>query len=115
VQESASIFFKGMAGSRNTIVAIEGHANSERGNLAGADLSGCVCFIDIAAARSPKPTRPTPMVRRGITGLTSDGRVTIAMPHQTGLPRRAETPGSRMKVAGRCRWMRMFRNAHWVD
>jgi phosphoribosylformylglycinamidine synthase len=122
VQESASIFLQGMAGSRMPIAIAhgEGHAEFESEEaLLEADLSGCVAmrFTDNhGKVTETYPANPNGSPR-GITGLTSrDGRVTIMMPHPERVFRAVQNswkPDEWQEDAG---WLRMFRNARvWVD
>ncbi|TWC37069.1 phosphoribosylformylglycinamidine synthase [Pseudomonas sp. SJZ079] len=122
VQESASIFLQGMAGSRMPIAIAhgEGHAEFESEEaLLEADLSGCVAmrFTDNhGKVTETYPANPNGSPR-GITGLTSrDGRVTIMMPHPERVFRAVQNswrPEEWQEDAG---WLRMFRNARvWVD
>ncbi|MDG1581517.1 phosphoribosylformylglycinamidine synthase [Pseudomonas sp. GOM6] len=122
VQESASIFLQGMAGSRMPIAIAhgEGHAEFESEEaLLEADLSGTVAmrFIDNhGKVTESYPANPNGSPR-GITGLCSrDGRVTIMMPHPERVFRAVQNswrPDEWQEDAG---WMRMFRNARvWVD
>ncbi|WP_372877943.1 phosphoribosylformylglycinamidine synthase [Pseudomonas sp.] len=122
VQESASIFLQGMAGSRMPIAIAhgEGHAEFQSEEaLLEADLSGCVAmrFIDNHGKVTENyPANPNGSPR-GITGLTSrDGRVTIMMPHPERVFRAVQNswqPEEWQEDAG---WLRMFRNARvWVD
>lgn len=122
VQESASIFLRGMAGSRMPIAIAHGEGHAEFENeeaLLEADLSGCVAmrFIDNHGKVSETyPANPNGSPR-GITGLTSrDGRVTIMMPHPERVFRAVQNswkPDDWQEDAG---WLRMFRNARvWVD
>ena len=122
VQDSASIFLQGMAGSRLPIAIAhgEGHAEFESEEaLLEADLSGSVAlrFIDNhGKVTEAYPANPNGSPR-GITGLTSrDGRVTIMMPHPERVFRAVQNswyPDDWQEDGG---WMRMFRNARvWVD
>ena len=122
VQESASIFLQGMAGSRMPIAIAHGEGHAEFENeeaLLEADLSGCVAmrFIDNhGKVTETYPANPNGSPR-GITGLASrDGRVTIMMPHPERVFRAVQNswkPDDWPEDAG---WMRMFRNARvWVD
>ncbi|AYF88209.1 phosphoribosylformylglycinamidine synthase [Pseudomonas sp. DY-1] len=122
VQESSSIFLRGMAGSRMPIAIAhgEGHAEFESEEaLLEADLSGCVSmrFVDShGKVTETYPANPNGSPR-GITGLTSrDGRVTIMMPHPERVFRAVQNswrPDEWQEDGG---WMRMFRNARvWVD
>ena len=122
VQESASIFLQGMAGSRMPIAIAhgEGHAEFESEEaLLEADLSGTVAlrYVDNhGKVTEAYPANPNGSPR-GITGLTSrDGRVTIMMPHPERVFRAVQNswrPEDWQEDGG---WMRMFRNARvWVD
>ncbi len=122
VQESASIFLQGMAGSRMPIAIAHGEGHAEFENeeaLLEADLSGCVAmrFIDNhGKVTESYPANPSGSPR-GITGLTSrDGRVTIMMPHPERVFRAVQNswkPEDWQEDAG---WMCMFRNARvWAD
>ncbi|MBC9252021.1 phosphoribosylformylglycinamidine synthase [Pseudomonas alcaligenes] len=122
VQESASIFLRGMAGSRMPIAIAhgEGHAEFESEEaLLEADLSGSVAlrFVDNhGKVTETYPANPNGSPR-GITGLCSrDGRVTIMMPHPERVFRAVQNswrPDEWQEDGG---WLRMFRNARvWVD
>jgi phosphoribosylformylglycinamidine synthase len=122
VQESASIFLRGMAGTRMPIAIAHGEGHAEFENeeaLLEADLSGCVSmrFVDNYGKVTEKyPANPNGSPR-GITGLTSrDGRVSIMMPHPERVFRAVQNswqPDAWQEDAG---WLRMFRNARvWVD
>ena len=122
IQESASIFLQGMAGSRMPIAIAhgEGHAEFESEEaLLEADLSGTVAlrYVDNHGKVTENyPANPNGSPR-GITGLTSrDGRVTIMMPHPERVFRAVQNswrPDEWQEDGG---WMRMFRNARvWVD
>ena len=122
VQESASIFLRGMAGSRLPIAIAhgEGHAEFESEEaLLEADLSGTVAmrFIDNhGKVTETYPANPNGSPR-GITGLCNrDGRVTIMMPHPERVFRAVQNswrPDEWQEDGG---WMRMFRNARvWVE
>jgi len=122
VQESASIFLRGMAGSRLPIAIAHGEGYAEFASpqaLREADLSGCVAmrFVDNHGKVTENyPANPNGSPR-GITGLTSrDGRVSIMMPHPERVFRAVQNswkPDSWQEDGG---WLRMFRNARvWVD
>jgi len=122
IQESASIFLQGMAGSRMPIAIAhgEGHAEFESEEaLLEADLSGTIAlrYVDNhGKVTEAYPANPNGSPR-GITGLTSrDGRVTIMMPHPERVFRAVQNswrPDEWQEDGG---WMRMFRNARvWVD
>jgi phosphoribosylformylglycinamidine synthase len=123
VQESPSLFFAGMAGSRMPIAIAhgEGHAEfKDASALQVADTSGTVSlrFVDNhGRVTETYPANPngSPL---GITGLTShDGRVTIMMPHPERVFRAVQNSWIPRDWQGEDGgWMRMFRNARiWVD
>ncbi|MBQ56779.1 MAG: phosphoribosylformylglycinamidine synthase [Pseudomonadaceae bacterium] len=122
VQESASIFLQGMAGSRMPIAIAhgEGHAEFESEEaLLEADLSGCVAmrFVDNHGKVTENyPANPNGSPR-GITGLTSrDGRVTIMMPHPERVFRAVQNSWAPDEWNEDGAWLRMFRNARvWAD
>jgi phosphoribosylformylglycinamidine synthase len=122
VQESASIFLQGMAGSRLPIAIAHGEGHAEFASEAAlqeTDLSGSVAlrFIDNHGKVSETyPANPNGSPR-GITGLCNqDGRVTIMMPHPERVFRAVQNswqPEGWQEDGG---WLRMFRNARvWVD
>ncbi|WP_062358352.1 phosphoribosylformylglycinamidine synthase [Pseudoxanthomonas mexicana] len=117
VQESPSVFFRGMAGSRIPVAVAHGEG---RASFAGA--------VDQAAARvalryvdgdgavaMTYPLNPNGSPD-GITGLTSDdGRATILMPHPERTPRSANHSWHPAGWPDDSPWLRMFRNARvWV-
>ncbi|MGH8556914.1 MAG: phosphoribosylformylglycinamidine synthase [Methylococcales bacterium] len=120
VQNSPSIFFQGMAGSKIPICVAHGEGRAEFSvdpDQVRAALTVVLCFTD----NFGRPTEAYPFNPNGspggITGLTtSDGRVTILMPHPErcfktfqhtwGSPSRGEFSP----------WMQFFRNARlWVS
>lgn len=123
VQESPSLFFAGMAGSRMPIAIAHGEGHAEfrdAAALQAADASGTVSlrFVDNhGRVTETYPANPngSPL---GITGLTSrDGRVTIMMPHPERVFRAVQNSWIPRDWQGEDGgWMRMFRNARvWVD
>jgi phosphoribosylformylglycinamidine synthase len=117
VQESPSVFFRGMAGSRIPVAVAHGEG---RASFAGA--------VDQAAARvalryvdgdgviaSLYPLNPNGSPD-GITGLTSeDGRATILMPHPERTSRSVNHSWHPAGWPDDSPWLRMFRNARaWV-
>lgn len=122
VQDSPSIFLKGMNGSRMPIVVShgEGRTSYTQAESKNAIDQGIVCLSYITNSgdvADQYPANPNGS-ELGLTGLTTtDGRVTIMMPHPervflkkqfSWLPddwRQEESP-----------WMQMFVNARkWVD
>ncbi|MBV8159122.1 MAG: phosphoribosylformylglycinamidine synthase subunit PurQ, partial [Dyella sp.] len=121
VQQSPSIFFAGMEGSRIPIVVAhgEGFADfSQQGDIANANVA--LRFIDNrGAATQTYPLNPNGSPE-GITSVTTvDGRFTVLMPHPERVFRTATmswAPDAWKQIAdGSSPWMRMFRNARkWV-
>ncbi len=118
VQDSPSLFFAGMGGSRMPIVVAHGegrvvfreaeHANAARLALRYVDHRG-------------QPTESYPLNPNGSRGgatayTTADGRFTIMMPHPERVYRAAQLSWKHADHAGEDGpWMRMFRNARkWV-
>ncbi|SEK80535.1 phosphoribosylformylglycinamidine synthase [Atopomonas hussainii] len=122
VQESASIFLRGMAGSRMPIAVAHGEGHAEFASheaLVGADLSGTVAlrYIDNhGKVTETYPANPNGSPK-GITGMTSqDGRVTIMMPHPERVFRAVQNSWHPDEWQEDGAWLRMFRNARvWVD
>ncbi|MEK7695371.1 MAG: phosphoribosylformylglycinamidine synthase [Pseudomonadota bacterium] len=121
VQQSPSIFFAGMEGSRIPIVVAhgEGFADfSQQGDIAKANVA--LRFVDNrGAATQTYPLNPNGSPE-GITSVTTvDGRFTVLMPHPERVFRTATmswAPDAWKQIAdGGSPWMRMFRNARkWV-
>ena len=113
VLESPSIFFKGMAGSRIPIAVAHGEGRAVWEGEQPADVKTALRFVDgrgNATERYPFNPNGT---KGGLTGFTTtDGRVTIMMPHPERGFRAAQlsyNPGVFKKDGP---WMRMFRNAY---
>ena len=122
VQESPSILFAGMAGSRMPIAIAHGEGQVK---FASAALSqqvqteGLVSmkFVDnLGQATERYPHNPNGSVE-GITGLTSDdGRFNIMMPHPERLFRTVQHSWHPDEWGEDGPWLRLFRNARcWVD
>ncbi len=116
VQESPSLFLSGMAGSRLPIAVShgEGRIQTLNADLNAIEASGTVAlrFVDnLGQVTQAYPANPNGSAN-GITGLSStDGRVTIMMPHPERVFRTVANswhPDSWGEDGG---WMRMFRNA----
>jgi phosphoribosylformylglycinamidine synthase len=122
VAESPSILLAGMHGARLPIVTSHGEGRAEF-----ASVDDRTAFI--ASARVParyidnygKPTEIYPMnpngSYEGIAGATStDGRVTMLMPHPERVHRTVQHSWSPEEWGEDGPWLRMFRNARvWVD
>ncbi len=120
VARSASILLDGMAGSRLPIAVAHGEGRAEFRNvehLAEARPSVAVRFVENngdVATRYPANPNGTP---EGITGLTStDGRVTVMMPHPERVIRTVTNSWHPDGWGEDAPWMRLFRNGRrWVD
>jgi phosphoribosylformylglycinamidine synthase len=111
VEESSSLFFEGMGGSRIPIVVAhgEGHVNDVR-----ADAVVGLRYIDTYGKVTEQyPLNPSGSVQ-GVAGLTSaDGRALIMMPHPERIFLGVQHTWTReLKDSP---WQRMFDNARkWV-
>jgi phosphoribosylformylglycinamidine synthase len=122
VQESPSILFAGMAGSRMPIAIAHGEgqvkfaspALSQRVQTDGLVSMKFVDYLGHATERYPH--NPNGSVD-GITGLTSDdGRFNIMMPHPERLFRTVQHSWHPDEWGEDGPWLRLFRNARrWVD
>ncbi|MGZ9898953.1 phosphoribosylformylglycinamidine synthase [Shewanella gaetbuli] len=117
VQESPSVFFDGMAGSRMPIAVSHGEGLAEFANaqaLASAEASGTIAlrYVDgngQVATQYPLNPNGSP---NGLTGIcTTDGRVTIMMPHPERVFRTVANSWHPEEWGEDSPWMRMFRNA----
>ena len=117
VQKSPSLFFDGMQGSVMPIAVSHGEGHAEFANQQAIDAalaSGTVTlqFVDNHGAITEQyPANPNGSVS-GITALTStDGRVTIMMPHPERVFRTVANSWHPDEWQEDSPWMRMFRNA----
>ena len=115
VQESASIFLRGMAGSRLPVAVAHGEGRAE---FAARIPSNGVAlrYVDgYGKVTELFPVNPNGSPQ-GITGLTSeDGRFTIMMPHPERCFRAIQNSWYPAEWGEDGAWMRMFRNARaWV-
>ena len=120
VQESDSLFFAGMAGSRMPIAVAHGEGRAEFADGSDIDeLAGQIALRytdNYGKVTEQYPQNPNGSPQ-GITGLTAaDGRVTIMMPHPERVFRAIQNSyipagpeGEEWDEDGA--WMRMFRNA----
>ena len=115
VQESDSLFFAGMAGSRMPIAVAHGEGRAEFADSSDIDeLAGQIALRstdNYGKVTEQYPLNPNGSPQ-GITGLTAnEGRVTIMMPHPERVFRAIQNsyvPGEWDEDGA---WMRMFRNA----
>lgn len=121
VQESDSVFFAGMAGSRMPVIVAHGEGRAEFRNADDKNqLQGqiAVRYVDNYGQTTERfPFNPNGSPE-GITSLTAaDGRVTIMMPHPERVFRAIQNsyrPEGYDDEAGA--WLRMFRNARvWCE
>ena len=119
VQESPSLFFQGMAGSRIPVAVAHGEGYAEFADaaaLGAAQPLVALRFVDNRGA----PTETYPLnpngSPQGITGLTTpDGRFTILMPHPERVFRSVQNSWHPASWPDDGPWLRMFRNARcWV-
>ncbi|MDX1391239.1 MAG: phosphoribosylformylglycinamidine synthase, partial [Rheinheimera sp.] len=121
IQQSPSLFFSGMAGSRMPIAVSHGEGHAEFASseaFAKANHSGTVAmrFVDhYGKATEQYPHNPNGSPA-GITSLTTtDGRVTIMMPHPERVFRAVANSWQPDGWQEDSPWMRMFRNARvWL-
>ena len=118
---SPSVLLAGMAGSRLPVAVSHGEGRAEfasaeaESNFAAAGLTAFHYVDNHGAVASRYPANPNGSPR-GIAAVTStDGRVTLTMPHPERSFRYAQNswrPDDAGDVSG---WMRLFRNARvWV-
>ncbi|MRI33776.1 phosphoribosylformylglycinamidine synthase [Endozoicomonas sp. OPT23] len=122
VQKSKSIFLRGMEGARMPIAVAHGEGYAEFrktgqiNQLADADQIALRYVDNLGRSTVRYPYNPNGSPQ-GITGLTSsDGRVTIMMPHPERVFRTVQHSWHPDNWGEDAPWMRMFRNARvWVD
>jgi phosphoribosylformylglycinamidine synthase len=119
VQESPSLFFGGMAGSRIPVAVAHGEGYAEFADasaLAAAQPLVALRYVDNrGAATETYPLNPNGSPQ-GITGLTTaDGRFTILMPHPERVFRAVQNSWYPAEWRNDGPWLRMFGNARrWV-
>jgi phosphoribosylformylglycinamidine synthase len=121
VQQSPSVLFAGMAGSQMPIAVSHGEGHAEFASsaaLAAAEQSGTVAlrFVDnYGQVTQQYPQNPNGSAN-GITALTTtDGRVTIMMPHPERVFRAVSNSWHPDEWQEDSPWMRMFRNGRvWL-
>ncbi len=117
IQETPSIFFEGMAGSRMPIAVSHGEGRAEFSSddaIDNANESGTVAirYVDnYGHITETYPANPNGSPD-GITALTTtDGRVTIMMPHPERVFRTVANSWHPDEWQEDSPWVRMFRNA----
>jgi phosphoribosylformylglycinamidine synthase len=117
VQESPSIFFDGMAGSRMPIVVAHGEGYADFGSEAKMNAAQVTLrYVDnrgVATETYPLNPNGSP---QGITGLTTpDGRFSIMMPHPERVFRAVQHSWHPRDWQENGAWLKMFQNARrWV-
>jgi len=121
VEESPSLFFKDMAGSRIPIANAHGEGRAEFGSAAALDALEAASlvsarFVDGAGEVTERyPANPNGSPRGIASVTTSDGRVTVIMPHPERVFRTVQMSWHPPEWGEDSPWMRMFRNARrWV-
>jgi len=119
VQETPSILFEGMAGSRMPIVVAHGEGFADFGGskkLKAAQPLVTLRYVDHKGkATEIYPLNPNGSPQ-GITGLTTpDGRFSIMMPHPERVFRAVQNSWHPSDWQENGAWLRMFQNARkWV-
>jgi phosphoribosylformylglycinamidine synthase len=119
VCDSPSLFFAGMAGSRMPIAVSHGEGRAEfvaEPVARRAQQLAAIRFVDAegrVATRYPANPNGSP---EGLAGLTTtDGRVTVTMPHPERVFRSVQNSWYPRGAGEYSGWMRMFRNARrWL-
>jgi phosphoribosylformylglycinamidine synthase len=114
--ESASLFFRGMAGSRLPVVVSHGEGRPEFASVAAqraARKLATLRYVDnrgAVASRYPANPNGSP---DGLTGFTTpDGRFSILMPHPERVFRSVQMSWHPRTWGEDSPWMQMFRNAY---
>lgn len=115
VQKSPSILFTGMEGSRMPVAVAHGEGRAEFSINPRVALDAhavALCYVDnYGVITTDFPANPNGSAL-GITGLTTtDGRVTIMMPHPERCFRSLQNSWHPENWDEYGAWMRMFRNA----
>src|SRR6185437_7736564 len=114
IVKSASLFFRGMEGSRIPVVLAHGEGLArfdDAAMLATAQPHVAMRYVDSRG----KPTERYPFnpngSPQGITGITTaDGRFTILMPHPERVWRTTQLSWHPRDWSEASPWLRMFRN-----
>jgi len=112
VEDSPSLFFAGMAGSRIPVAIAHGEGRVQFD--AAADRRAATValrYVDADGRATAYPANPNGS-QDAIAGLASaDGRATILMPHPERTPRTANLSWAPGDWPDDSPWLRMFRNA----
>ncbi len=119
VQESSSLLFSGMAGSRMPVAVSHGEGYADFGNSQRLDAAQSLVTLRYVDHRG-NPTETYPLnpngSPQGITGLTTpDGRFSIMMPHPERVFRAVQNSWHPSDWQENGAWLKMFQNARkWV-
>ncbi|WP_373018885.1 phosphoribosylformylglycinamidine synthase [Thiomicrorhabdus sp.] len=118
IQSSPSVLLQGMEGTRIPVPVAHGEGRMDFGSGSASDVEGLVGVRYVDSNGNPTeayPFNPNGTVG-GMTGLTTtDGRVTIMMPHPERAFRTVQNSWHPDEWLEDAPWMRMFRNARkWV-
>ncbi|GAB3753817.1 phosphoribosylformylglycinamidine synthase [Lysobacter olei] len=113
VVESPSLFLRGMGGSRLPIVVSHGEGRAEfDSTLDRTAANVSLRYIDgNGAVATQYPLNPNGSTDAIAALTTTDGRVTIMMPHPERTPRSANLSWAPKDWGVDSPWLRMFRNA----
>jgi phosphoribosylformylglycinamidine synthase len=120
IEDSPSLFFRGMAGSRIPIANAHGEGRAELSSesLAALEASHLVAarFVDAHGAPTELyPANPNGSPNAIASVTTSDGRITVIMPHPERVFRTVQLSWHPPDWGEDSPWLRMFRNARvWV-
>ncbi|MEE8496325.1 MAG: phosphoribosylformylglycinamidine synthase [Xanthomonadales bacterium] len=117
VEDSPSVFFQGMAGSRIPVATAHGEGRADfQGDEIPSQLIALRYVDSRGDATEHYPENPNGSPG-GITGLcNTDGRVTILMPHPERTLRTVNFSWAPQEWSDSSPWQRMFRNARrWTD
>jgi len=116
VEDSPSVFLRGMAGSLIPVATAHGEGRADFGKAPVPEAQVALRYVDSrGGATEHYPENPNGSTA-GITGLcNSDGRITIMMPHPERTPRGVSFSWAPGAWGDASPWRRMFLNAReWI-
>ena len=118
IESSPSVLLKGMEGTRIPVAVAHGEGRMDFGKRSSQEVAGLVGLRYVDSLGNPTEAYPLNPngTEAGMTGLTTtDGRVTIMMPHPERVFRTVQNSWHPDEWLEDAPWMRMFRNARkWV-
>ncbi len=118
IQKSPSILLKGMEGTRIPVAVAHGEGRMEFDGKISANIENLVGinYVDSNGKNTETYPQNPNGTQDGMTGLTTtDGRVTIMMPHPERVFRTVQNSWYPSEWQEDAPWMRLFRNARkWV-